>query len=77
MHIGYTIFCSEERKFIHAIVVQLVVRHLAKVEVAGSSPVCRSGNNGVYAPLFFYVILCSEVMLVKFSGHFERRMKEV
>ena len=26
----------------YAIVVQLVVRHLAKVEVAGSSPVCRS-----------------------------------
>ena len=26
----------------NAIVVQLVVRHLAKVEVAGSSPVCRS-----------------------------------
>ena len=25
----------------HATVVQLVVRHLAKVEVAGSSPVCR------------------------------------
>ena len=59
MHIGYTIFCSEERKFIHAIVVQLVVRHLAKVEVAGSSPVCRSGNNGVYAPLFF---LCNSLL---------------
>ena len=26
----------------NATVVQLVVRHLAKVEVAGSSPVCRS-----------------------------------
>ena len=59
MHIGYTIFCSEERKFIHAIVVQLVVRHLAKVEFAGSSPVCRSGNNGVYAPLFF---LCNSLL---------------
>lgn len=37
----------------------MVVRHLAKVEVAGSSPVCRSGNNGVYAPLFF---LCNSLL---------------
>ena len=32
----------------HATVVQLVVRHLAKVEVAGSSPVCRSSKKTVY-----------------------------
>ena len=41
----YTKYRSDERKQLNvscAIVVQLVVRHLAKVEVAGSSPVCRS-----------------------------------
>ena len=58
MHIGYTIFCSEERKFIHAIVVQLVVRHLAKVEVAGSSPVCRSYEASVFTGAF--VVLYNE-----------------
>ena len=31
-----------QENIIYATVVQLVVRHLAKVEVAGSSPVCRS-----------------------------------
>ena len=39
-----------------ATVVQLVVRHLAKVEVAGSSPVCRSYcqplNSRCKQPLF-------------------------
>ena len=40
--VRYSIFCSKECKTKYAIVVQLVVRHLAKVEVAGSSPVCRS-----------------------------------
>ena len=42
----YTKYRSDEHENIkytcYAIVVQLVVRHLAKVEVAGSSPVCRS-----------------------------------
>ena len=38
----YSIYCSDEQQIMNAIVVQLVVRHLAKVEVAGSSPVCRS-----------------------------------
>ena len=38
----YSIYCSDEQQILNAIVVQLVVRHLAKVEVAGSSPVCRS-----------------------------------
>ena len=42
----YTKYRSDEHENIKytgcAIVVQLVVRHLAKVEVAGSSPVCRS-----------------------------------
>ena len=38
----------------NAIVVQLVVRHLAKVEVAGSSPVCRSFFiSGADAPEIF------------------------
>lgn len=34
-------YCPDTEHLIHAIVVQLVVRHLAKVEVAGSSPVYR------------------------------------
>ena len=42
----YTKYRSDEHENMkyscYAIVVQLVVRHLAKVEVAGSSPVCRS-----------------------------------
>ena len=38
----YSIYSSDEQQIMNAIVVQLVVRHLAKVEVAGSSPVCRS-----------------------------------
>ena len=42
----------------NATVVQLVVRHLAKVEVAGSSPVCRSSkkpvNNRMHALRAFY-----------------------
>ena len=38
----YTKYRSDEQQIMNAIVVQLVVRHLAKVEVAGSSPVCRS-----------------------------------
>lgn len=46
IYIRYTEYRSDEHKIIkhtcYAIVVQLVVRHLAKVEVAGSSPVCRS-----------------------------------
>ena len=46
IYIRYTEYRSDEHKIIKhtwcAIVVQLVVRHLAKVEVAGSSPVCRS-----------------------------------
>lgn len=35
-------FVAETQRKVNATVVQLVVRHLAKVEVAGSSPVCRS-----------------------------------
>ena len=42
IYIRYTKYCSDEQQIMNAIVVQLVVRHLAKVEVAGSSPVCRS-----------------------------------
>ena len=46
IYIRYTEYRSDEHKQLpsscFAIVVQLVVRHLAKVEVAGSSPVCRS-----------------------------------
>ena len=42
IYIRYTEYRSDEQQIMNAIVVQLVVRHLAKVEVAGSSPVCRS-----------------------------------
>ena len=42
----------------YAIVVQLVVRHLAKVEVAGSSPVCRSYEASVFTGAF--VVLYNE-----------------
>ncbi len=34
--------------YIYAIVAQLVERHLAKVEIAGSSPVYRSQNEKAY-----------------------------
>ena len=46
IYIRYTEYRSDDPSvalpILYAIVVQLVVRHLAKVEVAGSSPVCRS-----------------------------------
>ena len=63
--------------------------HTCDSSTVGSTPLCQGGGRGFESRLslwkqwglcsivFFYVILCSEVMLVKFSGHFERRMKEV
>ena len=50
----------------YATVVQLVVRHLAKVEVAGSSPVCRSKNTeerGMYGVL---VLCCNHFAPIHF-----------
>ena len=54
----------------YAIVVQLVVRHLAKVEVAGSSPVCRSLTTEISQWFSFIQFFCKSrlfVMEVKFS----------
>ena len=47
----------EKEWLFHAIVAQLVERHLAKVEIAGSSPVYRffiaAETNKMGVPLFF------------------------
>ena len=54
-----------ESSFNHAGVAQLVERHLAKVEVAGSSLVSRSNIKGVWAILHTFLIKNSVTRVVE------------
>ena len=41
--------------FLKCVALYYVFNRLAKVEVAGSSPVCRSSTNGLVKPFFLFV----------------------
>ena len=53
---------SKQLEIFFAKIAQLVERNLAKVEVAGSSPVFRSKKRSLFKLLFFYLALVVELV---------------